>query len=132
MQKYECVLQDGPKDCGICALLTIIKTHKGNVSKEYLRNLTNTTSNGVNALELMEAGRKLGFYTKGVNGDVTKIEDRFLPCIAHVIIDKKYKHFVVIHKIDRKNNNIIIRVVINIIIESPFIYNKINYFFIIN
>ena len=108
MKKYECVLQDGPKDCGICALLTIIKTHKGNVSKEYLRNLTNTTSNGVNALELMEAGRKLGFYTKGVNGDVTKIEDRFLPCIAHVIIDNKYKHFVVIHKIDRKNNNIII------------------------
>ena len=108
MKKYECVLQDGPKDCGICALLTIIKTHGGNLSKEYLRNLTNTTSSGVNALDLMEAGKKIGFYTKGVKGDVLQIEDKYLPCIAHVIVDNKYKHFVVIHNIDRKNNNITI------------------------
>ena len=66
----------------------------------------NTTSNGVNALSLLEAGKRLGFYTEGVKGDILKLEDRFLPCIAHVIIDKKYKHFVVIHNIDRKNNYI--------------------------
>ncbi len=108
MKKFECVIQDGPKDCGICALLTIIKTYNGSVSKEYLRNLTNTTNNGVNALSLLEAGKKLGFYTEGVKGDVLKIEDKYLPCIAHVIIDKKYKHFVVIHKIDRKNNYVTI------------------------
>ena len=108
MKKYECVLQDGPKDCGICALLTIIKTHGGLVSKEYLRSLTNTTSNGVNAFQLLEAGKKIGFYTQGVNGDVFSIEEKYLPCIAHVIIDKKYKHFVVIHKIDKKNNTIVI------------------------
>ena len=108
MRRYECVLQDGPKDCGVCSLLTIIKSQGGLVSKEYLRNLTNTTSNGVNALSLLEAGKKLGFYTQGVKGDVLKIDDKYLPCIAHVIIDKKYKHFVVIHKIDRKNNYITI------------------------
>lgn len=108
MKKYECVMQDGPKDCGVCALLTIIKTHDGLVSKEYLRNLTNTTSNGVTALSLLEAGRKLGFYTTGVKGDILKMEDKYLPCIAHVIIDKKYKHFVVIHKIDRKNEYVTI------------------------
>lgn len=106
MKKYEYVLQDGPKDCGVCSLLTIIRTYGGNVSKEYLRNLTNTTSNGVTALSLLEAGKRLGFYTEGVKGDILKLEDRFLPCIAHVIIDKKYKHFVVIHNIDRKNNYI--------------------------
>ena len=108
MNRFECVMQDGPKDCGICALLTIIKTHGGLVSKEYLRNLTNTSSNGVNALSLIEAGKKLGFHSEGVKGDVLRIEDKFLPCIAHVIIDNKYKHFVVIHKIDRKNKYITI------------------------
>ena len=108
MKKYECVMQEGPKDCGVCCLLTIIRTHKGNVSKEYLRNLTNTTSFGVNALSLIEAGRKLGFTTYGVKGDILNIKDKYLPCIAHVIIDKKYKHFVVIHKIDRVSNNVII------------------------
>ena len=108
MKRYECVIQDGPKDCGVCSLLTIIKFYKGDVSKEYLRNLTYTTNNGVNALSLIEAGKKLGFSSYGVKGDVSDIEDKYLPCIAHVIIDKKYKHFVVIHKIDKKNNNIII------------------------
>ena len=93
-----------PKDCGICCLLTIIKTHGGLVSKEYLRNITNTTSSGVSAFSLLEAGKKLGFQTQGVKGDILQIEDKYLPCIAHVILDKKYKHFVVIHKIDRKNN----------------------------
>lgn len=109
MKRYECVMQDGPKDCGICALLTIIKTYGGFVSKEYLRNLTNTTSStGVNAFSLLEAGKKIGFFTQGVRGDILKIEEKYLPCIAHVIIDNKYKHFVVIHKIDYKNNNVII------------------------
>lgn len=108
MKKYECVLQDGPKDCGVCSLLTIIKTHGGEVSKEYLRNLTNTTSGGVSALSLLEAGKNLGFYTEGVKGDILKLDTKYLPCIAHVIIDKKYKHFVVIHSIDRKNNYITI------------------------
>ncbi len=108
MKKYECVIQDGPKDCGVCALLTIIKTHGGLVSKEYLRTLTNTDSNGVNALSLLEAGKKIGFSTEGVKGDVLDIEDKYLPCIAHVVIDNKYKHFVVIHKIDRRNGYIIV------------------------
>lgn len=108
MKKFEYVLQDGQKDCGVCALLTIIKCHGGLVSKEYLRTLTNTTSNGVSALSLLEAGKKLGFYTQGVSGDVLKLEERYLPCIAHVILDNKYKHFVVIHKIDRKKDIITI------------------------
>ena len=108
MKKYECVLQDGPKDCGICSLLTIIKSYGGLVSKEYLRNITNTNFDGVNALSLLDAGKKLGFLTEGVKGDILKLEDKYLPCIAHVIIDKKYKHFVVIHNIDRKNNYITI------------------------
>lgn len=108
MKKYDCVLQEGPKDCGVCCLLTIIKKYNGNVSKEYLRNITNTTKEGVNAYSLLMAGRKIGFYTKGVSGDILDIDDKYLPCIAHVIIDNKYKHFVVIHKIDRKNNNVVI------------------------
>ena len=53
MRKYECVMQDGPNDCGICSLLTIVRVHNGDVSKEYLRNLTFTSSSGVNALSLI-------------------------------------------------------------------------------
>ncbi len=101
LKKYECVMQEGIKDCGICSLLTIVKTYGGNVSKEYLRSLTNTTKDGVTALSLLEAGKDLGFSTKGVTGDVFDIDSNSLPCIAHVIINNSYKHFVVIHHIDK-------------------------------
>ncbi len=108
MKKFVCVMQDGIKDCGVSCLLTIIRTYDGDVPKEYLKDLTNTTKDGVSAFSLLEAGRKLGFDVKGVSGNFLDIEDKYLPCIAHVIIDSKYKHFVVIHKIDRKKENVII------------------------
>ena len=108
MQKYNAVMQEGSMDCGCACLLTIIRYYKGNVPREYLRNLTNTTKDGTNAYNLLDAGRKLGFDTKGVYGDVLNIETRFLPCISHVVMDSKYNHFVVIFEIDKKNKNITI------------------------
>lgn len=95
-------MQDDIKDCGVASLLTIIKTYGGSVSLEYLKMITNTTKNGTNAYYLMEAAKIIGFDTRAVKGDVSKIESIFLPCIAHVIIDSKYKHFIVIHKITKK------------------------------
>ncbi len=107
-KKYKSVLQDGLMDCGVCSLLTIIRTHGGNVPKEYLRELTNTTKEGTNAFYLLEAGKKLGFDTKALKGDIMDLEDNYLPCIAHVIIDNKYQHFVVIQNINRKKKIITI------------------------
>jgi len=46
LKKYEWVRQDDIKDCGVCSLLTIIKTYGGGVSKEYLRELTKITKEG--------------------------------------------------------------------------------------
>ena len=65
--KY-CVLQDDIKDCGVSCLLSIIKYYGGYVSREYLKELTNTNKNGVNALNLIKAARELGFESYGVKG----------------------------------------------------------------
>ena len=108
MRKYECEMQEGSKDCGVASLLTIIRYYKGYLPKEYLRSLTNTTNNGVNALSLIEAGRKLGFDSKGVEGDVLELHNANLPCISHVILDKKYKHFVVLFEINRSKDYVVI------------------------
>ena len=108
LKKYSVVMQDGIKDCGVASLLMIIRYYNGDAPKEYLRDLTGTTKEGVNALSLIEAGRKIGFETRGVHGDVINIEKRFLPCIAHVVIDNKYKHFVVIYEVNKKNNYVLI------------------------
>ena len=108
MRKYNIVIQDGIKDCGASCLLMLIRYYKGDVPKEYLRSITGTTNNGVNALSLIGAGKKIGFESKGVHGDVININDEFLPCIAHVLIDEKYKHYVVIYEINKKKDYIVI------------------------
>ena len=102
------VLQDGIKDCGVCSLLSIIRYYGGDISKEYLREITNTTKNGVSAYDLIEGAKKIGFFATGMMGDISKIEDDNLPCIAHLVINKNYKHFVVIYKIDRKLEKVIV------------------------
>ncbi len=105
--KYS-VLQDDLKDCGICCLLSIIKYYHGNVSKEYLRELTMTTKDGVSALNILNASRKLGFESYGIKGKLKDLNDKVLPVIAHVIIDEKYPHFVVIYKINYRKNQVLI------------------------
>lgn len=108
MKKYEFVNQDDIKDCGMSCLLMILRTYGGNVSKEYLRGLTNTTKDGTTAYDLLEAANTLGFASKGVKGDIKDLSSNLLPCIAHVIINKQYAHFIVIYKIDIKRNKIVI------------------------
>lgn len=102
------VLQDGFKDCGICSLLSIIRFYGGDVSKEYLREITNTTKNGVSAYNLIEGARKVGFSAEGVCGDMTNLKNNNLPCIAHLSVSKEYKHFVVIYKIEEDNKRLLI------------------------
>ena len=102
------VLQDGIKDCGVCALLSIIRFYGGDVPKEYLRELTNTTKSGVSAYKLIEAAKEIGIDAIGMTGELEKIDNNNLPCIAHVIINKKYQHFIVIYEIDEKKRKLLI------------------------
>ena len=57
---------------------------------------------------LIEAAKKIGFDAIGVNGSIDDIDNNNLPCIAHFIVNKNYKHFVVIYNIDFKNKCITI------------------------
>ncbi|MBQ2640315.1 MAG: ATP-binding cassette domain-containing protein [Bacilli bacterium] len=102
------VMQDGIKDCGICSLLSIIRFYGGDVSKEYLRELTNTTKSGVSAYKLLEGAKKIGFTGFGCKGDIKNIDKNNLPCIAHLIINKSYQHFVTIYDIDLINKKVLI------------------------
>ena len=105
--KY-CVLQDDLKDCGVCSLLSIIRFYHGDVSKEYLRELTRTSNDGVNALNLLKAAREIGFEAYGIKAKIKDIKDYNLPIIAHITVEKKFNHFVTIYKIDRKKNRLLV------------------------
>ena len=96
------VKQDGIKDCGICCLLSIIRFYGGDVSKEYLRELTHTTKEGVSLYDLINGAKTIGFEAIGLSGKIENINVNNLPCIAHIIVNKRYKHFVVLYEINIK------------------------------
>ena len=105
------IKQEGLKDCGPVCLFMIIEHYKGYVELEKLKEMCKTNKFGTTAYHLIEASKKCGFESHGVKcelKDLTK-ENTILPCIAHVIIDDSYNHYVVIDKIDYKNKKIIIK-----------------------
>ena len=102
------VLQDGIKDCGVCCLLSIIRYYGGEVSREYLREITNTSKDGVSLYNLIEGARRIGFEAIGVNGKIENITVDNLPCIVHFIVNKSFQHFVVLYEINIKNNQVVL------------------------
>ena len=100
------VLQDGIKDCGICCLLSIIRYYRGEVSKEYLREITSTTKDGTSFYNLIEGATVIGFDAKGLTGKLEEININNLPCIVHFIVNKSYKHFVVLYKINKNKKQV--------------------------
>lgn len=88
----------------------IINFYGGNLPIDQIRDLTKTNKNGTTAFHIIEACKSIGFNAEGIKTALEQLnkENLILPCIAHVVIDGKYKHFVVIYKIDFKNKKIII------------------------
>ncbi|MBR3523542.1 MAG: peptidase domain-containing ABC transporter [Bacilli bacterium] len=110
MKKYPMVKQSGGHDCGVASLAMIIRYYNGYYPEEELRDLTCTTKTGTNAYNIVEAASQIGFDANcyKCNLEDMQKESLVLPCIANVIIDGKFKHFVVIYKIDFKNEKVII------------------------
>ncbi len=107
VRKNKCINQEHMMDCGVACLLMIIRYHGGNDSVENIRLLTKTNKEGTNAYNIIEGARRLGFRGKGFR--CKKLNPNIkLPCIAHVILDNSYHHFVVIRKIDFLNNKLIV------------------------
>lgn len=102
------VKQDGKKDCGVAALLSIVKYYGGDNTLENLRELSKTTKKGVSAYNLIEAAKLLGFESYGLSGEITSITDDLLPIISHIIVNKSYQHFVVIYKINHTTKKVLI------------------------
>ncbi len=98
MKKNYTVLQDGMKECGSACLLSIIKYYGGNVSRVILLELTNTTKDGTNFYNLLEAANEIGLSAKGYKvDDISKLYEIEYPFISQVVINN-YTHFIVVYK----------------------------------
>lgn len=101
--KYYCVKQHDITDCGAACLATICKQNGYKIGITRIREVAGTDKQGTNVYGLIKAAEQLGFSTKAVKGNKEAFFSEFpLPCIAHVIVDGSILHYVVIHKISKK------------------------------
>ena len=102
--KYYCIKQKELKDCGCACLATISKQYGLKIPIYKIRELAKTDKQGTSVKGIVEAAKELGFSAKAFMAN--KKEDIYdnvpVPAIAHVIMNKSYEHFVVIHKITNK------------------------------
>lgn len=110
MKKYPFVKQSIEKDCGASCVLMAIKYYHGDVSLDELIERTKTTKEGTTAYHLTETLKEFNFDAYGIKKDFNELisDNIVLPCIAHVTIDNKFNHFVVIYEINKKKNYLII------------------------
>lgn len=101
--KYFCIKQHDITDCGAACLATICKQNGYKIGITQIREVAGTDKQGTNAYGVIKAAEQLGFSAKGVKGNKEAFFSEFpLPCIAHVIVDGNLLHYVVIHKITKK------------------------------
>ena len=98
MKKDYCVRQNDLKDCGVCCLESLFKYYDGYIPLEKLRIDTNTTIEGTNAYNLINAAKKYGLNGRGRKTEELD-ENILLPAIAHLRLNNGLQHFVVIYKI---------------------------------
>lgn len=101
--KYYCIKQHDITDCGAACLATISKQNGYKIGITKIREVAGTDKQGTNAYGVIKAAEQLGFSAKGVKGNKEAFFSEFpLPCIAHVIVEGSLLHYVVIHKITKK------------------------------
>ena len=101
--RYYCIKQHDITDCGVACLATICKQNGYKIDITQICEVAGTDKQGTNAYGVIKAAEQLGFSAKGVKGTKEAFFSEFpLPCIAHVIVDGQLLHYVVIHKITKK------------------------------
>ena len=98
-KKYYCIRQQEQKDCGCACLATVFKQFGLKIPIYKIRELAKTDLYGTSVYGLTMAAEKLGCSAKAFMFDdkeqLLTNKDLPLPAIAHVILDKRYQHFVV-------------------------------------
>ena len=102
-KKYYCIKQHDITDCGAACLATVSKQYGLQMPIAKIREIAGTDTVGTNVYGLITAAEQLGFTAKAVKGDKSAFFSQFpLPCIAHVVVKGSLLHYVVVHKITKK------------------------------
>ena len=93
------IKQHDISDCGAACLASVAAYYRLNLPLSKIRHWAGTDRKGTNAWGLIQAAEKMNMCAKGVKAQPEALAEIPLPAIAHLIIQKKQPHFVVIYKI---------------------------------
>ncbi|MEF3840584.1 peptide cleavage/export ABC transporter [Enterococcus faecalis] len=101
MKKFFYIQQQDEKDCGVTCIAMILKYYKSEVPIYKLRELSGTDLDGASAFGLKETFERLDFDCLAIQADseVWKENELRFPLIAHVLVDNRYLHYVVVYGI---------------------------------
>lgn len=88
-------------DCGAACLASIAAHYNLKLPVARIRQFAGTDKKGTNVLGLVEASKKIGFMAKGVKGEWDSLFKIPKPSIAHVVIDGKLNHYVVLVEVTK-------------------------------
>lgn len=107
-KEFPLVKQRELSDCGPSSLLMVLKYYGGDYPLEELKRLSHTDKNGTSAYLLKEAAREVGLDAEVVKGDIKNLNTKDLPIIAHIKYQNNFEHFLVIYKIDKAKDYLLI------------------------
>ncbi len=88
--------QHDQSDCGVAALLSVIRFFGGDESLERLRELSGTSRQGTTLLGIFQAAQGLGLTAKALQADgIENLKTAAFPCILHILKDGHLQHYVV-------------------------------------
>lgn len=105
--QFKVVRQTSIEDCGPTCLYMLLKYYGGYEKLETIKKLCKTDKEGTTLYDLKEAATKLGFQADSYHASVDDLKKSVkTPFIAHVLIDQKYYHYIIVYKI--KKNGVVL------------------------
>ncbi|QIX60666.1 peptidase domain-containing ABC transporter [Hymenobacter sp. BT18] len=101
MKKSTLIRQRDITDCGAACLASVAAHYHLLLPVARIRQYASTDQKGTNVLGMINAAEKIGFQAKGVKGGPDSLEKIPKPAIAHVVVQEKLHHYVVIYAVSR-------------------------------
>lgn len=106
--KKPCAMQHDASDCASATIATILQTYKQEMSIMKIREIIGTDAYGTSVKGIVTGLEKLHFNVKAIRTTADELtSDVTFPAIAQVLTKEGLYHFVVIHKITRKDKFLI-------------------------
>lgn len=98
-------LQKDLTDCGMGCLQSLVRYYDGDISLETLREKSGTGKTGTTLLGLFQCAKTIGFDVEGCEANIDALIKHGEPVILHVIIDKKFEHYVICYSYHFNGNH---------------------------